>query len=59
MKLLQKDLKLVLASANELNVALPGSSLGHQLYNALEAEGLGEEGTQALIKVFQDLAGLK
>lgn len=57
-KLLQKDLKLVLASANELNVALPGSSMGHQLYNALEAEGRGEEGTQALIKVFQELAGL-
>ena len=57
-KLLQKDLKLVLASANELNVALPGSSLGHQLYNALEAAGQGEDGTQALIRVFEELAGL-
>jgi 3-hydroxyisobutyrate dehydrogenase len=58
-KLLQKDLKLVLASANELNVSLPGSSLGHQLYNALEAAGRGEDGTQALIQVFEELSGLK
>lgn len=58
-KLLQKDLKLVLASANELGVGLPGSSLGHQLYNALEAAGGGENGTQALIQVFEELAGLK
>ena len=57
-KLLQKDLKLVLASANELNVSLPGSSMGHQLYNALEAAGRGEDGTQALIQVFEELAGL-
>jgi 3-hydroxyisobutyrate dehydrogenase len=58
-KLLQKDLKLVLASANELSVSLPGSSMGHQLYNALEAAGRGEEGTQALIRVFEELAGIK
>jgi 3-hydroxyisobutyrate dehydrogenase len=58
-KLLQKDLKLVLASANELNVSLPASSLGHQLYNALEAAGRGEDGTQALIQVFEELSGLK
>jgi len=58
-KLLQKDLKLVLASANEMGVGLPGSSLGHQLYNALEAAGGGEDGTQALIQVFEKLAGLK
>lgn len=58
-KLLQKDLKLVLASANELNVALPASAMGHQLYNALEAANLGEEGTQALIKVFEEMAGLR
>jgi 3-hydroxyisobutyrate dehydrogenase len=57
-KLLQKDLRLVLASASELSVGLPGSSLGHQLYNALEADGRGEEGTQALISIFEELAGL-
>lgn len=58
-RLLQKDLKLVMASANELNVALPASAMGHQFYNALEAAGLGEEGTQALIRVFEEMAGLR
>jgi len=57
-KLLQKDLKLVLSSGDELDVALPNTSVAHQLYNALEAAGSGEEGTQALIKVFEQLAGL-
>jgi 3-hydroxyisobutyrate dehydrogenase len=58
-KLLQKDLKLLLSSADELGVSLPGSSMGHQLYNSLEAAGRGEEGTQALITVFEELAGLR
>ena len=58
-KLLQKDLKLVLGSGDELNVALPNTSVAHQLYNALEAAGRGEDGTQALIEVFEQLTGLK
>jgi hypothetical protein len=33
--------------------------LGHQLYNALEAAGRGEDGTQALIQIFEELSGLK
>ena len=57
-KLLQKDLKLVLGSGDELNVALPNTSVAHQLYNALEAAGRGEDGTQALIEVFEKLTGL-
>jgi 3-hydroxyisobutyrate dehydrogenase len=57
-KLLQKDLRHTLASAEEVKVALPAVSLVHQLYNALEADGLGEEGTQALIRVLQQLSGL-
>jgi 3-hydroxyisobutyrate dehydrogenase len=58
-KLLQKDLKLVLSSAEDLGLALPDASLAHQLYNTLEAKGAGEEGTQALIKVIEELAGLR
>ena len=58
-KLLQKDLKIVLSSGDEMNVALPNTSVAHQLYNALEAAGRGEEGTQALIQVFEQLTGLK
>jgi 3-hydroxyisobutyrate dehydrogenase-like beta-hydroxyacid dehydrogenase len=47
----------VLSSGNELGVALPNTGTAHQLYNALEAAGQGEEGTQALIKVLEMLAG--
>jgi 3-hydroxyisobutyrate dehydrogenase len=57
-KLLQKDLKLVLSSGNEMEMALPNTSTAHQLYNSLEASGRAEEGTQALIRVFEQLAGL-
>ena len=57
-KLLQKDLRLVLEAASELSVPLPGTAAAHQLYAALEAEGRGDEGTQALMRVFERLAGL-
>jgi len=58
-KLLQKDLKLVMSAGDEMNVALPNTSVAHQLYNSLEAAGSGDDGTQALIRVFEELAGLK
>jgi len=57
-KLLQKDLRLVLQAASELSVPLPGTAAAHQLYSALEAEGRGDDGTQALVTVFERLAGL-
>lgn len=57
-KLLQKDLRLVMQAASELSVSLPGTALAHQLYAALEAEGRGDDGTQALIRVFEKLAGM-
>lgn len=57
-KLLQKDLRLVMEAASELSVPLPGTAAAHQLYAALEAEGRGEEGTQAIMRVFERLAGL-
>ena len=52
----QKDLRLALELANERSVPLPGTALVHQLFAALEAEGLGGEGTQALAKALEKLA---
>ena len=52
----QKDLRLALELANERSVPLPGTALVHQLFAALEAEGLGGEGTQALVKALEKLA---
>lgn len=58
-KLQQKDLRLVLQEAEHLKLALPATSLVHTLFQALEARGAGDEGTQALVKVLEDLAGVE
>ncbi|MCH7811711.1 MAG: NAD-binding protein [Chloroflexi bacterium] len=52
----QKDLRHALDLAREHSTPLPGTALVHQLFAALEAEGLGEEGTQALVKALAKLA---
>lgn len=57
-KLQQKDLRLVMQAASELGVTVPGAMLAHQLFTAVEAEGGGDLGTQALVKVLEKLANL-
>ncbi len=52
----QKDLRLVAEAARELNVPLPGTSLVSQLLAAMQADGAGREGTQALVKALEKLA---
>ena len=52
----QKDLRLALATARDRQLPLPGTALVHQLFAVLEAEGLQNEGTQALIKALEKLA---
>lgn len=56
-KLQQKDLRLALAAADELGLSLPGMSLVHQLFNSVEAAGMSEKGTQALVTALEKLAG--
>jgi 3-hydroxyisobutyrate dehydrogenase len=53
----QKDLRLALETAEQEAIPLPGTSLVHQLFAAVEAEGLSAEGTQALVKALEKLAG--
>ncbi|MGH9369743.1 MAG: NAD(P)-dependent oxidoreductase [Thermoanaerobaculia bacterium] len=53
----QKDLAIVLSTAREKGVPLPGTALVHQLLSALEAQGRGEEGTQALLTLYEELSG--
>jgi 3-hydroxyisobutyrate dehydrogenase len=52
----QKDLAIVLATARASGVPLPGVALAHQMLSSLEARGRGEEGTQALLTVYEELA---
>lgn len=49
----QKDLAIVLKTAREKGVPLPGTALVHQLLSALEAQGRGEDGTQALLTLYE------
>ncbi len=54
----QKDLKIVLQTAEESNTSLPAASLVHQLFTAAQAAGHGKDGTQALYTVLEKLASL-
>jgi 3-hydroxyisobutyrate dehydrogenase len=52
-----KDMGLVLAEARRMQVALPNLALVEQLYVALQAQGHGRSGTQALIHALAGLSG--
>jgi len=54
----QKDLNIVLQTAEESNTSLPAASLVHQLFTAAQAAGHGKDGTQALFYVLEKLASL-
>jgi 3-hydroxyisobutyrate dehydrogenase len=52
----QKDLAIVLKTAREKGIPLPGTALVHQLLVSLEAAGRGDEGTQALFTLYEALS---
>ena len=56
-ELMQKDLRLVLETAAQTHTALPGTALVNQLFTAIEAEGRGRDGTQALVDAVGKLSG--
>ncbi|WP_407642588.1 NAD(P)-dependent oxidoreductase [Desulfopila aestuarii] len=47
-----KDMTIALESAEAMGVDLPGLALARQLYSKLAAEGGGDDGTQALFKLY-------
>jgi 3-hydroxyisobutyrate dehydrogenase len=55
-KLQQKDLRLIQEAAQESHVPLAVTSIACQYFTAVEAAGLSEEGTQAIIKAVERLA---
>jgi 3-hydroxyisobutyrate dehydrogenase len=55
----QKDLRNVLDAAFSAHLSLPGTSLAHALYNALQHDGGGREGNLAIIKVIERLSGIE
>jgi 2-hydroxy-3-oxopropionate reductase len=52
----EKDLRLVAAAADELEMPLPATALVHQLIRSLSARGHAELGTQALVMAMEELA---
>jgi len=55
----QKDLRLVLDNAYSDHVSLPGTSLVHALYTALQQDGGGREGNHALLRVIERLSRIE
>jgi 3-hydroxyisobutyrate dehydrogenase len=53
-----KDMALALAEARRMRLALPGLALAQQLYVALQAQGRGGDGTQALVHALASLSGI-
>ena len=52
----QKDMKLILEAAEQVQAVLPGSALVTQLWRSAQANGDGADGIHALDKVLQRLA---
>jgi 3-hydroxyisobutyrate dehydrogenase len=55
--LIQKDLAIVQQTAAKTNVPLPGTSLAMQNFRAVQAEGNGRLGTQAMIRFYDKMCG--
>jgi 3-hydroxyisobutyrate dehydrogenase len=53
-----KDMGIALEEARRMRIALPGLALVHQLYVAVQANGRGRSGTQALMLALEQMAGL-
>jgi len=55
----QKDLRLVLESADELGVPLLATSLVFQLYRTLQTQGLGGDGNHGLVKALEQMMNVE
>jgi 3-hydroxyisobutyrate dehydrogenase len=52
-KHLLKDLRIAIESAGEMDLEFPGLAKAIELYELLEADGRGEDGTQALFDLYR------
>jgi len=48
-----KDLKIAVESAAEMGLTLPGLEKAYELYERLDEGGAGEDGTQALLRLYE------
>jgi 3-hydroxyisobutyrate dehydrogenase len=54
-----KDMGIALDEARRMGLALPGLALANQLYLAVQAQGWGRKGTQALMLALEQLSNVK
>jgi 3-hydroxyisobutyrate dehydrogenase len=54
-----KDMNIALAEARQMQLAMPGLGLTGQLFNALQAHGMGRKGTHALYLLLERLSAVK
>ena len=53
----EKDLNIVMQTAHELGLCLPGAAATAQMFNAMVGSGLGEEDSIAVLKLLERLSG--
>jgi 3-hydroxyisobutyrate dehydrogenase-like beta-hydroxyacid dehydrogenase len=53
----EKDLNIVMQTAHELGLCLPGAAATAQMFNAMVGSGLGEEDSIAILKLLEQLSG--
>jgi 3-hydroxyisobutyrate dehydrogenase len=58
-RLQHKDLRIILDTARQMDLYLPGTSLAMDMYKSLLDKGLGGEGNHALVKALEILAGIE
>ena len=54
-----KDMGIALDESKKMGLVMPGLALAHQLYLAVQAQGLGRKGTHALMLALEHVAGIK
>jgi len=53
----EKDLNIVMQTAHELGLCLPGSAATAQMFNAMVGSGMGDEDSIAVLKLLERLSG--
>lgn len=53
----QKDLRLVLETADQIGTPVPGTAQIFQYYRSLQEQGLGSDGNHALVRALERLCG--
>ncbi len=54
-----KDMGIALSESKQMQLSVPGLALAHQLYVALQAQGGGRSGTQALLLALARISGVE